>query len=369
MAQVSKEHSYIAPRKVRPLKGFDAVDYQELSRIGINITPRDVARMIDGIGMDALTPSVTTASITTPIQFLQNWLPGFVQVMTAARRIDDLVGISTSGAWEDEEIVQGLMERLGTSVPYGDYTNVPLSNWNVNFNTRNVVRFEEGMRVAILEEARASRIKVSTATEKRNAATLALEIQRNSVGFFGYNSGANNTYGFLNDPGLGSYTVFANGASGQPFWSTKTFLEITADIRTSISALRVQSQDNLDPRKVPLTMAVATGTVDWLSITNVQGTQSVAQWLKETYPNIRVISAPELAAAHSGDNVYYLYAEDVGGIDGSTDDGRVFLQVVPAKFKVLGVQTLAKGYEEDYSNATAGIMVKRPWAIVRYYGN
>jgi hypothetical protein len=369
MAQVSREHSSISPRKVRPLLGFDAVDYQELSRIGINITPRDVGRMVDGIGMDALPTSQLTASIATPIQFLQQWLPGFVQIMTAARRIDDLIGISTIGAWEDEEIVQGVMERLGFSVPYGDLTNVPLANWNVNFNTRNVVRFEAGMRVTVLEEARASRIKISTATEKRNSATLSLEIGRNAVGFFGYNSGANNTYGFLNDPGLGTYTVFANGASTYPQWSTKTFLEITADIRTMISALRVQSQDNLDPRTVPLTMALATQTVDWLSITNVQGTQSVTEWLKQTYPNIRVISAPELAVAHAGDNVVYLYAESVGGIDGSTDDGRVFLQVVPAKFKVVGVQTLAKGYEEDYSNSTAGVMVKRPWAIVRYFGN
>jgi hypothetical protein len=44
------------------------------------------------------------------------------------------------------------------------------------------------------------------------------------------------------------------------------------------------------------------------------------------------------------------------------------LQVVPAKFKVLGVEQKAKGYMEDYSNATAGAMLKRPYAMVRYYG-
>ena len=27
-----------------------------------------------------------------------------------------------------------------------------------------------------------------------------------------------------------------------------------------------------------------------------------------------------------------------------------------------------KGFEEDYSNATAGVMVKRPWAVVRVSG-
>jgi len=51
----------------------------------------------------------------------------------------------------------------------------------------------------------------------------------------------------------------------------------------------------------------------------------------------------------------------------STDGGKTFIQPVPAKFQVLGVQQLTKGYEEDYTNATAGIMVKRPWAVTRWY--
>ena len=43
--------------------------------------------------------------------------------------------------------------------------------------------------------------------------------------------------------------------------------------------------------------------------------------------------------------------------------------VQSGKFRVLGVQQLAKGYEEDYTNATAGVLLKRPWAVTRWYGN
>ena len=78
------------------------------------------------------------------------------------------------------------------------------------------------------------------------------------------------------------------------------------------------------------------------------------------------MSAPQLNAAYSSDNVFYLYADKID--DMSTDGGRVFIQPVPTKFQVLGVQQLAKAYEEDYSNATAGVMCKRPYAVVRYYG-
>lgn len=369
--RASKEHSYFSGRNVRPLKDFDPAQFEGLSKIGINI-PRDAVKKMmagkaamDSMAMDSLQPTVTTASIGTPVQFLQNWLPGFVFVITAARKIDDFIGIMTTGAWEDEQVVQGILERTGTSVPYGDYSNVPLSSWNTNFNYRTVVRFEEGMKVGNLEAARAARLQVDDSGMKREAAALALEIQRNAVGFNGFNNGANQTYGFLNDPGLGAYVPVPAGASTNTEWSTKTFLEICKDIRTAIVALRTQSQDTIDPETVDLTLAVATDSVDWLSTTSDFGI-SVRDWLQKAYPRVRVVSAPQLNNANANDNVFYLYADSIQ--DMSTDGGRVWIQPVPTKFQVLGVQQLAKAYEEDYSNATAGAMCKRPYAVVRYYG-
>jgi len=94
---------------------------------------------------------------------------------------------------------------------------------------------------------------------------------------------------------------------------------------------------------------------------------SVREWIDKTYNGrMRIETAPQLNGANGGANVFYLYAEKVE--DYSTDGGMTFIQVVPAKFRVLGVTPLAKGFEEDYSNATAGVMCKRPYAVVRYTG-
>lgn len=368
----------IAPGRVRPYNmldpkfGMDCDDLGGLARLGIGFRGRTLSDMTryaqDSMQLagDSIQGLISTASINTPVQFLQNWLPGFVETITSARRIDDAVGISTIGAWSDEEIVQGLLEVTGTSVPYGDYTNVPLSSWNVNFVTRTVVRFEEGLKVGVLEEDRASRMRVNSGQSKREGAGLALEIQRNAIGFFGYNGGANATYGLLNDPGLANYiTVAATGTGGSTLWSSKTFLEIVADLRAAIVQLRTQSQDNIDPKKLALTLLIATDAVDYLSVTSDFG-YSVQEWLDETYPKIRVVSAPELNTANAGAGVFYLYADAVD--DTSTDDKRTWIQVVPQRFMVVGVAKLAKGYEEDYSNATAGVMLKRPYAVVRYTG-
>lgn len=367
----SKQISHISGRDVKPLvlTAQDVADaFNDLELIGVKISADTVRRMMDGqkhlqalMAQDSLQPTVTTPSINTPIQFLQSFLPGFVEVITAARRADVLMGITTIGDWADEEIVQGILEMTGLAIPYADQQNVPYSSWNTNFVRRTIIRFEEGMRVGTLDEERAAKMRVNSADAKRRAAAKALEISRNYTGFYGFASGANLTYGFLNDPGLAGYVNAPNGG-----WEAATFLEIQQDILTALADLRDQSGDNIDPKKTPITLAVSTNRVDFLTTPPVYGAGSVLTWLKENYPNVRVESAPELNNANSNQNVFYLYAERMD--DGGTDDGQTWLQAVPAKFKINGVAKLAKGYEEDYSNGTAGAFCKRPFLVVRYTG-
>lgn len=364
----SIEKSYVSPRQVGSvtMSADDVADFAALGQLGINLPKAQVQAMANWAMDSGNQADVTSPSMTTPVQFLQNWLPGFVKVITAARKIDDLCGITTTGSWEDEEIVQGILEPIGNALPYGDYTNVPLASWNTNFVRRTVIRFEKGIKVGMLEEARASRIRISTSSEKRASAALSLEIQRNLVGFNGFNGGNNLTYGFLNDPSLPAYvTVAASGTGGSTLWSSKTFLQIVADIRVAAAQLQTQSQDTINPEDAELTLALPTDAYQYLSVTSDFGI-SVRDWLSKTYAKLRVVSAPQLNYANGGANVFYLYAEHVE--DGASDDSRTWVQVVPAKFQALGVEKQAKAYVEDYSNATAGVMLKRPYAVVRYSG-
>lgn len=372
--QPSLQHSHIGPREVGQIaldaSVLDTAVLPALAERGINISRGRLQEMLSahGSAMDsAIQGLTTTASIPTPVQFLQAWLPGFVATVTAARKIDQLIGKSTIGSWEDEQVVQGYLEVTGTTVPYGDYTNVPAASWNLNFETCTVVRFEEGLKVGVLEEMRSARVRVSSAESKRNGAAQSLEIQRNGIGFYGYNDGANKTYGFLNEPNLPAYVpVAATGSGGSTMWADKTFLEIVADILTAIAALQTQTKDVVDPEITPITLALPTGVIQYLSTTSDFGV-TVRNWLNTNYPKIRVVSAPELNAASAGDNVFYLYAEQVS--DGlSTDDSRTWIQMVPSTFMVVGVAKTAKGYEEDYANATAGVMLKRPYAVYRASG-
>ena len=378
MAIQTKTVKSYSPRELKQWT-FDAKDtasvFPLLPQLGIHISQDFLSDAVTGMrltndgltraAMDAgIQTTVTSGSINVPIQFAQFFAPGFVQVNTAARKIDELIGMKIMGSWEDEEVVQGIKEVTNGAVTYGDYTDIPLTAWNNNWERRTVIRGEQGLLVANLEEQRSALIRINAASEKRTSASLALEIRRNAIGFFGFDYQNSRTFGFLNDPNLPAYVSLPLGASGHSAWAQSTFLEITAQIRLTLSTLRVQSQDLIDPKKTPITIAIPTGVIDYLSVVNVQGTQSVQQWLDMTYPNVRVVSAPQLAGANGGLDVMYVYAEKIQ--DESTDGGETFVQMVQSKFMALGVERLAKGYKEDYSNATAGVMCKRPYLVTRW---
>jgi len=375
MSQVSKVHATIPHNRIKPVRNFNCNFADELPNIGIHVPGACIAKMQEhysakGSAMDALQPMTTTPSFGTPVQFLQGWIPGVVFICTQARKIDEAIGYRIVGDWADEQVVQTILERVGVAQPYTEYQNVPESGFNLNYVFNTIVNFESGMFIGNKESARTAKVNVSADNAKRNACTQELEISRNYIGFYGFNGGFNLTYGIFNTPGLPAYVTVANGDNGTPQWSTKTFLNITADIRTAANQLQTQSGDLVDPRTTPTTLFLPTNVMAYLTTVTDFGI-TVEDWLKKVYPAMRVVSAPQLNNANGGVGVFYLFADkmDTGADeDGSTDDGSVFSQNIQTKFLVNGVEKLAKGYLEAYLNSTAGVMCKRPFLVVRYSG-
>ena len=360
MAKQTEIISHIPANKVRSYAWDSKTTETTLKKLGISFNKNALKEMQSFYGMDAAVTGVTTPSITTPIQFLQYWIPDFIEVVTAAREIEAIAGLDIMGNWEDESIVQGILERTGQAVPYGDHTDIPLSSWNTNYETRDIVRFEEGIQVGVLEEARAGRMNISSQTEKRAAAAESLDIELNNVGFFGYAEGSNKTYGFLNDPNLPNYVTAATGASTYTTWATKTYAEIVADIRTAFAALRTKTGNLFKPERDASKLVLAVAIMEYLNVENQFG-KSVLDFIKQNYPNVTIESAVQLDGANGGANVFYLMAETINGKP-------VLRHCVQDRFRLIGVEKKAKVFVEDYSNATAGILVTQPIGIVRYTG-
>lgn len=355
----------LMPEQVRSfsLDEYTRTNSNDLAALGVSMD-NSVFYDLKNTGafaMDAAPALQTTATITNPVQFFQYWAPEAVEIVTAARKIDEIVGRTIAGSFEDEEIVTTILERTGSAHPYTDTANIPTASWNQNFETRSIVRFEEGLEVGYLENMRAARMRIDTHKEKAAACAESLAIEHNNIGFYGYADGTNKTYGFLNDPNLTAYVTVAEGASGETSWSSKTFLEITADIITAVSALINNLAGNFDPMKDSFTMALALESTQYLNTMNELGTKSVSQWIRETYPKCKIVAAVQLNGANGGSNVFYLHADKINGKD-------TIKQYVQDVLRLVGVEKRAKVVLEDYASATAGVIVQQPIGVVRYSG-
>ena len=317
-----------------------------------------------GAVMDAQpTAMQTTASITNPVQFLQTFLPGVVRILQAPLKLEETIGFTQAGYWEDAEIVQRIMEWTGFVREYGDYQAKPNASWNLNFAKQNVVRFEIGLEVERLQETRAARGMVSDIDEKQGAAAMIMQQILNNVGYNGYNSGNNLTYGFLNNPNLPAYVPVVNGASSSPLWSSKTWTERQNDLITMAAGLTTQTQGRVDPMTTPTTLTIPVSLWQYFGATNPGGFLSLKGWFEQTYPAARIVVSPNMDGAASSLNAMYWFADTLP--DSGTDDGSTFRQVIPARMMALGTEQLVSGYKTGYTCATAGTFCLRPFAVYR----
>lgn len=361
MSEVNKVS--IPATKVRAYVMDSDTTLDTLHNIGIGFSDSALREFMAyaGYGMDAAPSPLTTPSVPNAVQFFQYWLTNVIKVVTQARVADKIAGRDINGSWEDEEIVATVAEGIGQARPYGDKTDLNLATYNVNFERRTIVRFEQDIEVGTLEEARAAKMRINSSDRKRVAAGESLAISMNDVAFRGYNSQSGRTYGYLNDPYLPAYQTVATGAGGGTEWSGKTYLEICNDIKVAMSALRVRSGYNFDPYSEASVLAVAGNAIDFLATQNELGTKSVREWIRETYPNCRVEAIPQFSGANATASVFYLQAENIAG-------EKVVRQNVQDVFRMIGVAKLSKGFVESFSNATAGVMYEQPIGVVRYTG-
>ena len=201
---------------------------------------------------------------------------------------------------------------------------------------------------------------------KRDAAALALEIARNRVAFFGYvNADSYPIYGALNDPNLPNYATLPSGKT----WDLANRAEIIGDLMFAFAQLRKNSKEVIDPTTAKLHLVIASDKVDYLNTPSGTGAEmgeTAKDWLTRNYPNVMVESAVEFNDANGGADIFYLYAESVS--EAGTDGGGVIEQLVPVRIRALGVDTSCKQVTEDFTNATSGVLVKRPFAVFRATG-
>ena len=367
--KASKIHLSMSGTQVRSFTfdEFPKATVKDLALLGITMDETDLGVRA---AMDAAPNPITTASVATPLQFLQWWMPGMIEVVTRARRADNLIGRSIVGNWEDEEVVYTVKENVGQPKQYGDLTDIPLVSYNTNFVKRTNVRFELGLQTGKLEDARAAKMKVNPYNEKRASVANAVAIGLNEIAFYGfdsYNSSTNttggNTYGLLNAPELpNAGTLAATGTEGARTFASKDYTNICNDFITIMKDLRVQTGDNFNPETDAVTIGIAMSAYQYLDVQNSLGTQSVREFVQKQYKGVRFLSVPELDnMGGSGVHGMYVMADSLNGKN-------VVDQLVTSVLRLLGVEPKIKGTLEGYTFSTAGFVAPQPIGVLRYTG-
>lgn len=343
---------------------------ESLSKLGVSVSPAFIAAQNAGLGiaLDAgITQPVTTPSNGTPVQFLQEFLPGVVNILTVIRTADQVAPVVTAGEWHFEEVVLKTMEHTSNPQLYSDHGGVPLVSFNEVYERRQVVRFEMGIQQNPLADARSAATGTSPQNEKRTALAEGFEILRNDIAFNGFNIGTGKTYGILNDPQLPAYITVALGGGGDTTWASKTSVEIVNDLSTGLRTLGIQSGGNVvtTSSKIQLEIPLEFNTFLTQSDGSFSNGMTAMEWLGKNYPNVDVVTIPQFEGANAGENVFYLKAVSVD--NSGTDGGEAMIQVIPAKMRATGsVPNVKGGNDEGYTSAYAGVFTKRAYAIVRF---
>lgn len=309
------------------------------------------------LGMNSVTGGV-------PGYFLRTQGEGVVLGVTAPTVIAKMTGKIQAGRWEDDSFIQAFVERTGIPVEYGDYTAGSSSNILINWAVANTVRFEIDAQVGILEQGRISRTRIDLASEKRAACAMILNQAANTVGLYGYQKGANYTYGLLTAPNLNPYMAIPDNADGSKGLVNGDWADNIAQLLTMITELVTQSSLLINPYKTKMILAVPTSQWNFLYHTNSYNI-SVRRWLTDNFEaGIEVIGVIQLEGADAGDDAIYLYPEIVNSA-GSTAVKNTFWNIVEAEFMGVGIHVQGKNTTEYYSNCIAGVMCPYPFAVVR----
>lgn len=298
---------------------------------------------------DALDPNTTV-----PAYMNMYANPRVIEVLTAKRNYRAIAPEVKNGDWTTAFTQFRALEFTGETTPYQDYDANGQANVNTNFPIRKQYRFQTTLRVGDLEQDMNADAKIDLFAEKQKSAALLLEIAFNKYAFYGV-SGVG-IYGLLNDPNLNADETPTTGVGGNT-WALKTADEIMADFAKMFSKLYERSNGWIDD-STATKLVVAPSCLAELNKVNTFGV-SVKKMLADTYPNMTIVSAPEMATG-SG-NLAMILAEEI--------EGQPVVEFgYTEKYKAHSIIRESSSMHQKISAGTYGAIVYYPFAIVTMLG-
>jgi hypothetical protein len=358
------------------LSAFRA-DQSHLAALGVHFLDSTRAYITDDmkrderLAMDAQAALATTASSGIP-WFLANWVdPDIVNIVFAPVKATEILPEKKNGDWTTATAMFPVVEGTGEVTGYDDFSTVGSTGLNLNFPQREQYLFQVGVRYGDLETERAGLARVNLVSTLQKAAADWLKRYSNYVYFYGVQGLQN--YGILNDPSLPASITPSTKSAGGTVWMSSsgvpnaTANEVFQDVQALVYQLATQTQGLLTAED-KMILALGPGPHVALNTTNSFGL-TAAKIIKDNFPNLRIIVAPQYQTNSStyvegysaAGNFAQLIAEEIGGeATGHT--------AFSDKLRAHRLIPDTSSYRQKWSGGVWGAIVKRPLAFASMLG-
>ncbi len=202
------------------------------------------------------------------------------------------------GVWETESIRIPTISYNGHSEVYADYGNGGMSTINSNWVSRDTLRMMTTVSYGELEIQMYGQAKMDAIGQKREGMAERIKLEQDKVWFFGY--AGKQVYGLLNAPELANKMMPSpNGTSGFSYWSTKTYLEMVADVIALQAKIQVSTMSRADCYKDKFYLMVPPVNMAYFAVPGPFGFPSLKTYLLDTYPGMEIVAAQFLQGTGS----------------------------------------------------------------------
>ncbi|MCM1513224.1 MAG: DUF2184 domain-containing protein [Oxalobacter formigenes] len=327
---------------------------QEVAKLGFHF-PYSKGWLNKQMAMDSAL--VTTPNTAIPANLLGYISPEVIPVLTAKQAASQIFDEKKYGDWQNAYIQFRTREYTGSTGPYSDYGDGPSSGVNENYNTRERYIFQTTITYGDLEVDMSALAKVDLIADKQRGAAEVIRLDSNKFYLLGV--AGKKIYGLLNDPNLPP-AITPNVVNGAISWPDKLSMEndfgtraVYNDFLKLFAQLQTQAKGLID-NSAPLRLLVSPERAVMLSMaTNFN--ISATEMLKTNFPNLEIITVPQLSSATAGESMVLLVKSFMG-----TDTADL---AFGEKIRQGRLVADTSNFRQKFSATTYGALVKIPFAF------
>ncbi len=259
------------------------------------------------LAMDAAGTLSTDPNSALPAMLTTAIDPEVIRVVFAPLQMAEILGGERkSGDWLEETRIFPIIEETGEVSSYDDFSNNGRSGINFNYPQFQSYLYQTFVAYGERETERAGLMRINYVSELQGAASDLLNRFGNAAYAFGI-TGLQN-YGLLNNPYLSAYLSPAVKAWGGTTWfnagsPAATANEVYNDILAVVEQIINQTNGAVD-MDASMTLALSPQSQLAMKFTNSFGV-SVADLLKQGFPNMKIKTAPQYGQRTSTNSVGY----------------------------------------------------------------